>query len=819
MKLSSLIHWKNLFALWSIQGVAAFIWLLLIPTDTNNPFAFGFSAARLLLLTVALLITILSVSLWYQPTLTPRLRMWKLHHEAVIYDVLYVTGLLVTLAVLGIFHSFSLLPESAAYISMGQRLLPLLLWFGCSGVELAILIAWNRYEQATDSVHGHKAIFRTAILFMFVWGILGLLIVTTKIGITPVENMGGPPVPFLEWQIVLALLVVGIIALFPSLTLNAQRLRWVPLGIYILTVVLWLSQPINTAYFATPPRPPNFEVYPFSDAQIYAEYAQSALAGEGFLWPDVPARPFYVGLLTWLHLLADQNYGNVIILQTLILALFPVLLYMLGTTIGGWQLGLCLSLLTAFRDINSNVAAWIASNVTYSKLFFSELPAALLITLATLLAFRWKRQARQPDGYTLLLGGVLGAAALIRLQSAVLVGVMLLFALIVFPDRKQFLKGALLVTMGFLVVVTPWFIRNYLATGGLVLDNPISQTMTMVRRWGGSAGNEMLPYLPGETDAQYSKRLMGIAFESFRAQPGFILRTATNHFVNSEIASLLAFPLRDQLLSPAELVWPQHSFWNTPVAARQLPLFGFYLFLFTLGLVIMWQRHGLWGLLPLGMGLAYNFSSAVFFSSGVRFIFPLDWSVQLYQLFGLLALIGWFLIFTDTARTSVQGWFEQTSPDVPEASTSSTSIKRGWISAVLLVLLLGGFLPFTENIFPRQYSPKTKTEITQQMGVQPGPGEVALYGRAIYPRYYAANDGEPGTAKMGYEPSEQARLVFFLVGPEQELVIFDLENAPNFFPNTSDVFMIGTQMENYFAPRVVMVTKNGQTVLYGAEKE
>ena len=819
MKLSSIIHWKNLFALWSLQGVAAFFWLLLIPTDTSDPVAFGFSSARLLLLSVALLITILSFLLWHQPTLPPRLLTWKLHHEALIYDTLYVTGLLVAFAILFVFHSFSLLPANAAYVSMLQRLRPLLLWLVFSGAELAILMAWNRVEQAGASVSAHKSIFRSAVLLMMGWGILGVVIVTTKIGITQVENMGGPPVPFLEWQIVLALVVVGIIALFPSLTLNAKRMRWVPLGIYIFTAVLWLNQPINTAYFATPPRPPNFEIYPFSDAQIYAEYAQSALAGDGFLWPDVPARPFYIGFLTWLHLLGDQNYGNVIVLQTLILALFPVLSYMLGTTIGGWQLGLCLSLLTAFRDVNSNVAAWIASNVTYSKLFFSELPAALLISLATLLAIRWKRYANRPDGYTLLLGGVLGAAALIRLQSAVLVAVILIFALIVFPDRKQFFKGALLVTLGFLVVITPWFIRNYRATGGLVLDNPISQTMTMVRRWGGSSGNEMLPYLPGETDAQYSSRLMGIAFESFKANPGFILHTAANHFVNSEIASLLALPLRDQLLSPAELVWPQHSFWNTPVAARQLPLFGFYLFLFTLGVVITWRRHGLWGLLPLGMGLAYNLSSAVFFSSGVRFIFPLDWSIQLYQLFGLLALIGWSLLFTDTARTRVQGWFAQAYSEDSSVSTSSAPIKRGWIFAVLLVVLLGGFLPFTENIFPQQYSPKSQTEIAQQIGVQPGPGEVALYGRAIYPRYYAANDGEPGTAKIGYEPSEQARLVFFLVGPEDELVIFDLENAPDFFPHTSDVFMIGTQLKNYFAPRVVMVTKNGQTEYYSAEKE
>jgi hypothetical protein len=93
-------------------------------------------------------------------------------------------------------------------------------------------------------------------------------------------------------------------------------------------------------------------------------------------------------------------------------------------------------------------------------------------------------------------------------------------------------------------------------------------------------------------------------------------------------------------------------------------------------------------------------------------------------------------------------------------------------------------------------------------------GETALYGRAVYPRYYGAKDGEPGTAKLGYGKDEKARLVFLLIGPQSSLVIFELEKAPSFFPHTSDVYMIGTQMDGYFAPRVVKVMKDSQTQLY-----
>lgn len=818
MKLSSLFHWKNLFALWSLQGIAAFIWLLLIPTDTTNPLAFGFSAVRLALLGTAFLLTVVSCLLWLQPRLFPRrVLSWIRQHETTRQDIALIMGSLIAVFVLFVFYAFSLLPASQ-YGSVMQRLRPLLLWFGFSGAELALVIAWNRYEAAKDYIDATRSAFRKTVLLMSIWGLLGLLIVATKIGITPVENFGGPPVSFLEWQIVLAILIVGIFVFVPGLNSSPGRMKWLPLSIYIFTVVLWLSQPVNTAFFATPPRAPAFEIYPFSDAQFYAQYAQSALVGEGFLWPDVPARPFYVAVLTWLHLLGNQSYNNVVVLQTFILALFPLLLFILGKKIGGWPLGLSLALLAAFRDINANVAAPFANNVTYSKLFFSELPAALLISLATLLALRWRRHFAQQDGYTLLLGGVLGAVSLIRLQSATLLIVILLFALIGIPDRKRFFKGALLVVLGFVTVITPWFLRNYSATGGLVLDNPISQTMTMTRRWTGSEGNELINQLPGETDAQYSSRLMGMALDSFKANPGFILRTAANHFVNSEISSLMAFPLRDHLLSPSELVWPQHSFWITPIRASQLPLFAFYLFLFTLGLVFAWQRHGIWGALPFGLGLAYNFSSAVFFSSGVRFIVPVDWTVQLYQLLGLLLLGGWLLSFTQTARRRVSEWLAQMVAEDTVQPASPAVVKRRFILSVLAVLLLSGFLPFTENVFPQQYPPQSQHEIAGQIGMMPNAGEIAIYGRAIYPRYYESGDGEPETAKLGYGPSKEARLVFFLISPDKnQLVILNLANAPDFFPNTADVFMIGTQLETHFAPRVVIVTKNGQTARYGVK--
>jgi hypothetical protein len=140
------------------------------------------------------------------------------------------------------------------------------------------------------------------------------------------------------------------------------------------------------------------------------------------------------------------------------------------------------------------------------------------------------------------------------------------------------------------------------------------------------------------------------------------------------------------------------------------------------------------------------------------------------------------------------------------------------ILSFLLVLCLGGFLPFTEFSFPQKYPPKSQTEIMEQIGQTARPGELALYGRAVYPRYYESGDGEPETAKLGYGPVEQARLVFYLVGPNNGLVIFELENAPMFFPHASDVLMVGTKADGYFSPRVVMVIKDSRTEIYEIDR-
>jgi hypothetical protein len=799
----------HIFTLWAIQGILAFFWLFFLPSDG------GISPARLALLGILLLKTMFSVGFalaYSQHKLAARLSPLKFFEPFL--PTLCLFGLF--LAPLGILTLNALAVHDEGYLfsALAVRLTPIAAWVTLSSLEF-LLYHVIKSGQITSIANRPVAIAFSAL------AATAALMIATRLGLTPLKDgsFGHPALPALEWHIILAL---AFALLFPLITqrlpstLNLQRSTVIT--IYFATLLLWLSTPIQAGWFATPPRQPNFEIYPFSDALIYAQYVQSALAGYGFMWPEVPTRPFYIVILTWLHALAGQDYAAIIALQTLALAAFPAALYLVGNEIGGKPLGIGLAILAALRDVAQNQAATFSLNYTYSKLYFSELPAALLMTLALWLAIRWMRRAETPLYMPLLIGGLAGLAALIRLQSAIiLVAFIIIGFFVMVGRRKVWIQGALLMALGLALTLSPWLIRNTRAAGGLVFDNPISQTMVFARRWSGSAGNEMLPKRPGENDAQYSSRMTRQALDSFQREPGRILLGAANHFLNNQYALLLSFPLRDNLTSLTELLTPAHAFWQTSARfdAKNLPILAFYATLAAIGIGTAWRRAGWVGLLPLSLASLYNAWTALFLSSGDRFMVPIDWAGQLYLLLGLLALIS--ALTNATSNIFPQTSLEKTAPNTSNTPPSNPDLAtrqpipqqtgRGLILTAACLLLIGLSLPLTEFAFP-------KAEPLNAPGLAPQPGEVLRTGRAIYPRYYESGDGEPGTAKAGYEISEQPRLVFFLVGEEPGLIIFPLESPPAAFPHTADVAILGTMQGDVLLARVIYLQKDDLKAQY-----
>lgn len=780
--------YPTLFALWTAQGFLAFLWLIFLPSDTGS-----FSTGRWILLSLSLTLSAFSALAW----LRLRTRTTPPILAPLTHNILYLLALAAAVtAPLTLLSLHALGQANYTYAAYASRLTPLAAWFTLSGWEWLYLHRPNRPLPIQ---------VRPLLVILFTLALIAFLIAITGWGLTPSHDgsFGHPATPFLEWQIFLALAIALTAALLLPRLPQTRLDLFVFILVYLLTCLLWLSDPLIPGFFATPPRAPNFEPYPFSDALIYAQYAQQALVGEGLLWPDIPTRPLYVALLTWQHALAGQNYHNVIALQTLWLACFPACLYLLGKELGSRPLGLMLAILAALRDITTNHAAPFALNYTYSKLYFSETPTALFLTLFAVLAIRWVKSPK-PGWYALLMGGILGVAALIRLQSGILLAPLALVSLIPLwkTRRTEWLPGLAWMTLGLTLALAPWLTRNYFAAGGLVLDNPISQSMVLARRWSGSSGNEGIPRLPNETTAQYVNRLNQMSIEHLKRDPKRILSGAINHFFNNLITSLHVFPVRDGLNAPHEFIWPGHAFWQT--GFRSIPLTMLYLILFALGLTAAWTSLRWAGLLPLTFSLFYHAWTALFFSSGDRFLVPIDWTTYLYQVWGLL-LLG------QLAISGLRNAFPtaQTAPHNGQTPVSKAKLPAwGQITLVTtFILLVGASIPLTEVVFPQKYSDNASCPFAPQAN------EICAQGRAIYPRYYESGDGEPGTAKLGYEIGDEARLVFWLAGPQPGLVIFPLQTAPSFFPHAANVWIIGQKNGELFRARMAQVEKDGQVFI------
>ncbi len=807
--------WIFLFGLWALHGGIALWQFAALPSDPHN-FLVGLSFYRVLLgglllswiaINFVLIISMSRKSMWLY-------KLLDLLKNPLVRDVFFVTGILavtvrVWLAILeGLFEASA----NFRYVAYADRLSPFLDLMTLVFLEIILLYLffiirnWTQYKKSI-----HVFLVRFFIVEILL-GFVGLFIYLTDLGIAQGNrgdwSRGLPAVPLLEWHIILAcLFCVGMVVVESreKIIRTAYLDRWICLAVWLFTVGLWLSQPVIANASALRPHEPNFEIYPFIDAQVYDEFAQSVLIGNGFGANEIPQRPLYIVFLAFIHTLVGQDYRKLIALQSLILALFPVLLYLFGKEFFGRPIGISIAFLAVLRDYTSNLASPFTGNLSYSKLYLSELPTAMLLVLFLLVGMRWIRSGF-PTFLGFLMGGCLGVAMLMRTQVVVALPVILFFALIVQPKKiLAIIKGALFAFMAIVVVISPWLWRNWSMTGELIFDNPGSQIANLALRYSRLNGVEpdVMPQ-PGESNSEYNDRLKATAWDAISSNPWGAVGGVANAFMNHGVNNILLFPLRNELRTPGELWSPTDAFWEkwegTPTLPQSL-LLVFYVFLFGLGLTTAWVRNGWLGLLPLALDLIYNLWTSLALLSGQRFMLTMDWSIYLYYMIGLFTLLGGFLFVLEGGSSMVIAWVKSNP-----FSTTRPALEVQWRSYILagaLFLGIGISLPLSEAVFPEKYPPTSRAAIVNSLSGSPALSQLNInstclqkvvdenqlsigQGRALYPRYYGAGDGESFTDAVGYKIIDEGRLVFDMVGQVSGRIIFPMSQSPDFFPNAAD---------------------------------
>jgi hypothetical protein len=673
-----------------------------------------------------------------------------------------------------------------------------------------------------------RSIFRSSLVIGIITALLVILVILTRLGVTPDRfGWGKPAVPLLEWQVGFAWLC-GSLYLYILLHSRwpARADVFMAAGIWFLAIVVWLSVPVIPSSFATVGRPPNFEIYPFSDGAYYGQFAQNILIGNGFMGEGIPARPMYVILLALFHLIAGQSYEAVITVQTLVLALFPVVLYFIGKELHSRPAGLMMALFAILREWNAVNAMPFTTSASTSKLFFADLPSALVISLFTLVTIIWLKAPTRRTVLPILVGGSLGLVVLFRSQIVLILPGLLILALLALRGRwRVWLVSAAMIISGLILAVAPWLLRNAHITGALIFEDPNSQIRVMASRYSFEPANLRFLQRPGESLSELNTRANQEVFNFTMAHPGYVAGFIVSHFINAEIDNLQILPVRNGLAEWREILKPMTPFWEGWDGSPSL-LQGFLLLLY-LGLVVFgmaaaWVRAGWAGMVPLLLILSYNFSTSIARSSGGRFLLPADWVMYVYAAMALIEISVAVSLVLGIAPARLTALLTQVNP-APNQSGVSRWNWRSIAGLGLLIVFMGCLPLMAERFIPRRYPIQTKseliTELFQSREIQDSslnpvqlesflrqPDTKILKGRALYPRYYAAEDGEPRTAKTGYEVLPYPRTLFLMASNAYNgLIQLKAETPPAYLPNAADVIVVGCAAEKYLEAQMVSV--------------
>lgn len=828
----------------TLESVFALLLLFLIPGDTKNALLFGLSLARLGL--AGVLLTIFGGLAWltgksfasedFAQTLLNRFR--ALARRRFVWAGVMACSLGMTL--LGLAFFYVLTGGASRFQPYLLRLSPLGLFFTLLGWQNL----WFFPKLCSPQPSARPRPWPTLVSFGLILSIAGFM-AFTRLGLLPPPNSwgfgwGDPAVPVLIgqglWALGAGALFLGLFALarpwFQQRHISLKKLDLLLcLVIWGVALVVWNRQPFDSNWFAPAPRPPTFERYPYSDAFIHDVIAQNLLIGEGLRWAEhqVPRRPLYGLFLAGLHALAGQDYDRVIQWQMLGLALFPVAVYLLGTRLHHRATGIVAAVLIIFREQNALVLSETI-NISHAKLLMSDLPTAVLVSGFTLLCVLWLQNPPRHRALPLALGGVLGLTMLVRTQALLLIGVPLLVSLLVLGRRAwgRWGQSALLMGLGLLLVVSPWLWRNWRLTGGLAFDETNSQVGMIARRLSTSPEDFDSALRPGETEAEYTRRMSQQTVTYLLRYPGKIAHLITASFLHSHVSTALTLPASAWGESAEDYV-RRTGYWfkweGDFQPATYFPL-ALNLSLVAIGLGAAWGKKKWLGWLPLGIFWVYALSNAIATISGWRFMLPADWVGILYFSMGFVQVS----LFAGKSLAPRSGPEPLPNPD-PESTPSPSGSPALFTSLGVFLFLIGLSLPLAEFLIPLHFTPLEKTQtlayltehgITLPASLQQ-PVEnalaqsetVVLTGRGLYPRYFPAEEGLLGGDWPSSGPRACDRLSLFLVGPANTDILLPLTESPT-FPNATDLVIVGYPGKNFVEAVVIIPLDPSVSPLFSA---
>jgi len=681
---------------------------------------------------------------------------------------------------------------------------------------------------------------------LIIWGgslVFWSGIAITRIGITPDDrywNIAG--VPILPQQIVLVTLIIifhsDLHQLIKQLNNKSKVLRFIQNPTYSLFIILflwcftifyWNSQELKHTYFAPGPYPPNYERYPFSDAASFDVGSQYFLLGRGLNNNVITDRPFLMLFISMLHLIGGQTYEKVIFIQVFILALIPVFLFLIGWKMHSKTAGFAIAFLGVLKEKNSILLATRIS-LANPKVLTSEVLNSLLLIVISLLLMQWIDSKQKPGIWPLLVGGILGIAIGVRVNSLFLLPIILLLTFLSFKKQHIVLKKWVNTTMWFLfalvLVLAPYSIENVLSDSKPFWLTKITQAydrsyenepdLDAVPR-----SNEKKIIPPTEySDFLTSSMLMvskkNIGHNSISVDlPENLITLTIRHFIHNEIMTLLIIPLDYQIQDNNEIAnkpfWDNLNPWLGQLGTTEKIILFINLLILSLGIGTAVSNWNVAGATPLFIHFGYNLANAGARTSGGRYIVPVDWVIYVYFIIGLLSIIynirNWNIKHTD----------------------QNFEIKFSNVSIPMIIIVSIGFLAIGSSylisgFFDSDYEMFTGKDNLEYLktGVIGSSIEAVISfddlehfvnsehsfiasGFLLYPRYFLPGENMERSSRITAMPDEYSRLYFMLLtdlGPKHVNVILE-DQWVNQFPNAEFAIVMGCNRGEFIDGKAV----------------
>ncbi|MBC8336424.1 MAG: glycosyltransferase family 39 protein [Anaerolineales bacterium] len=805
-------YWFFFFLLASLEGGYALFTLLRIPADPTNSFFLGLSISRLSM--AGILLSMVFISAWLG-VLAWRKPLWRETYldpgkYPKTFDTLTCLSALSALLVsVGLF--LLRFYDPTRFLPLFERAKPLAITIIVLGLQLSIWLLFLRNGFDSKFFKDRK-INRAAGIFFGILLAIFAFIAITRIGLTPdAAYWAEPGVALQGWQFGLALLG-GFFTSLLSLKID-PHLKKTDLIFAILlwgiAVVIWQSVPMDVLKnsFYGPFAYPLGQSLPYSDAGFYDYLAQGLLLGKGFI-TSIPPRPLYIVLLAGLHALFGLDYSLIFLGQTLILALFPVVLYFLGNTLHSRSAGVTVALFTIFREW-TNLLISSQTRVSNSKMTLTDIPTAFVLSLAALFVIRWLQKRNRQPLSPLIAGGIFGLLLILRTQSMLILPLIVLLALLIFwPRWKEWLVVSLIFLFGVTLSVSPWLTRNTHITGKITFDDP-SQLGLL------SSQYKFTDNL-NSTDFDLANESLSNSILSFALQnPGFVAEFISTHFLATEINGLLALPLIEPFYGfqePINIYWTN---WDGHLSFYNQLLLIFYLAIIALGLGAVWCRFTWIGLTPLIFNLGYALSNGVARFSGWRYDFPVDWVAYFYFGVGFVELLT---LLASSFSEDSEKIYSSPPEKVPHQNIKGSSL----ILFSFLFLLIGSSPLIFENAIPPHFESFSEEALLSK--ISPFAAEIEVFaaqdgariliGRLLYPRFYRDGAGLASAHPWpAYAIRDFSRMGFVLIDQQNTQVVFPIKKMPVEFPNAEDVIVLGCQKDDYLEARLIYLMDNQEILL------